>query len=543
MRYILRNVFLGVIAFYIIAGYFYPPVLVSLVLTGPLMIKGMKDYFQRRHTILRNYPLFGNIRFLFEGIRPEIQQYFVENNNEGAPFSRDLRSVVYQRAKKEVDTIPFGTQKNVNQVGYMWVSHSINPSHVEGENLRIKIGGPDCTQPYSASIFNISAMSFGSLSKNAIRALNEGAKLGKFYHNTGEGGVSPYHIENGGDLVFQFGTSYFGCRSVDGGFSPEKFTTVASHPNIKMIEVKLSQGAKPGHGGILPARKLTPEIAAIRGVPMGKDVNSPPGHSAFSTPREFVHFIAKLRKLSNGKPIGFKLCVGEKREFVALCKAMIAENIYPDFITVDGGEGGTGAAPLEFSNSVGSPLTEGLVFVQNTLVGFGIRDRAKVICAGKVITGFDLIHKMTLGADVCNSARGMMMALGCIQALRCNLNTCPVGIATQDPGFADGLDVGLKSKRVANYHSETIRVAAEMLSAMGVNSPAELKPSMILRRTGLHESKPLSDIIHFLKPGDLIAGRNLSPEWMRYLATSSIDTFREVEQSEGQAVVPFRKAS
>lgn len=528
MRKQFRSGMLFLFIFYTITSFFWPPALWSLLLVGPLALIGIRDYFQTKHSVLRNYPMIGHLRFLLEKIRPEMHQYFVESNTEGAPFSRDLRSVVYQRAKKEMDTVPFGTQKNVNQVGYMWINHSITPSYVDPQSLRVTVGGPDCQQPYSASVLNISAMSYGALSKNAILALNQGAQIGGFYHNTGEGSASPYHLENGGDLVYQIGTGYFGCRAPDGRFSVEKFKKIAATPQIKMIELKLSQGAKPGHGGILPAKKLTEEIAEIRGVPMGHDVHSPAGHTAFSTPIELVQFIKQLRTLSKGKPIGIKLCLGERREFIALCKAMLQENIFPDFITVDGGEGGTGAAPLEFSNSVGSPLTEALIFIHNSLVGFNIRNRLKLIVSGKIITSFDLIHKFALGADICNSARGMMMALGCIQALRCNSNDCPVGVATQNPELYIGLNVTNKSQRVAQFHSETLRYVSELMAAMGVQSIAEIKPSMIMRRTGLHDVKTLDQIVHFLKNGELL--KNPPAPWDYYLKTSSPETFKEITE-------------
>ena len=422
-------------------SFFWRPFLYTLVLVGPLILVGMTDILQKRQTIRRNFPLIGNGRYLMELLRPEIYQYFVESNSDGMPFDREKRSVVYQRAKGALDTLAFGTQNDVYKTDYEWINHSLAPKPILKEEPRIRIGGPDCKQPYLASLFNISAMSYGALSKNAVLALNNGARIGKFIHNTGEGGLSPYHLQPGGDITWQIGTGYFSCRNKDGTFSPSEFEKRANLPNIKMIEIKLSQGAKPGHGGILPAKKVSQEISEIRGVDMGHDVISPPAHSAFSTPMGMLDFIVQLRKLSGGKPVGFKLCLGKRREFFAIAKAMMKSGVTPDFITIDGGEGGTGAAPLEFSNSVGTPLNEGLVFIHNTLVGCNLRDRIKLNVSGKVTTGFNIASKLALGADLCNSARGMMFALGCIQALRCNSNHCPTGVATQDPNLVKGLDV------------------------------------------------------------------------------------------------------
>ncbi len=389
----------------IAATVFYPRALWAWLVLFPIVIVGCWDFFQIRHSVLRNYPVIGHFRYLLETIRPEIYQYFVESDTDGVPFDRDERSLVYQRAKDVRDTLPFGTKEDLYRVGYEWINHSMAPVHNVPEEMRVMIGGPDCLQPYSASLLNISAMSYGSLSKNAILSLSQGAKLGNFAHNTGEGGISPYHLQGGGDLIWQIGTAYFGCRTDAGDFDPELFGEKSRLPQVKMIELKLSQGAKPGHGGILPAAKLTPEIAQIRHVPLGQDVLSPPGHRVFSTPIGLLEFVAQLRKLSGGKPVGFKLCVGKRREFLAVCKAMIKTGITPDFITIDGGEGGTGAAPLEFSNHIGAPLFEGLIFVHNSLVGYGLRDRIRVIASGKVTSGFALLKRLALGADSCNSAR------------------------------------------------------------------------------------------------------------------------------------------
>ncbi len=487
-------------------GYFYTPVLWSLVGVIPLIVIGLIDMVQTKNAIIHNYPIIGHLRYMLGGIGPEIHQYFVENDEDGKPFSRLNRNVVYERAGKVDDTMPFGTQLNVYDPGYEWLSHSINPAN-PGElnhDPRIIIGGPDCKQPYTASILNVSAMSYGALSKNAILALNAGAKIGGFAHNTGEGGLSPYHLEPGGDVVWQLGTGYFGCRNQDGTFNGDLFKERATLPNVKMIEIKLSQGAKPGHGGILPAKKVSEEIAKIRLVEIGKDVISPPRHSAFSNPMEMMQFIAKLRDLSGGKPVGFKLCVGIKSQFLAICKAMIKTGIYPDFITVDGGEGGTGAAPIEFSDSVGMPLTDGLVFVTDALMGFGIKDNIKIIASGKVVTGFDIIKLLSLGADACNSARAMMLALGCIQALKCNTNRCPTGVATQDKILQGGLSVEDKKVKVANFHFQTVKSAVDMMGSAGVKSPQYMNRHHINKRESRSIVKTYADIYPYVVTGSML---------------------------------------
>lgn len=494
-----------------------------MVIFGPLILIGFMDMFQTSHTIRRNFPVIGNLRYFMEMVRPEINQYFVESNTSGTPFNRLDRSLVYQRAKGELDTLPFGTQKNVYEVGYEWVTHSLMPRHVDPLTLRVNIGASRA-KPYLASVFNIGAMSFGSLSANAVLALNQGAHMGNFAQNTGEGGLTSYHLSGGGDLIWQIGTGYFGCRTIAGKFSPENFSEKAKHKNVKMIEIKLSQGAKPGHGGILPAEKLTKEIAQIRDVPMGKSVISPPGHSAFSTPVELLQFVERLRELSGGKPVGFKLCVGKLREFVAIAKAMRKTGITPDFITVDGGEGGTGAAPLEFSNYVGFPLNEGLIFVHNTLVGFSLRDKVKLISSGKINSGFGILKHMVMGADLCYSSRGMMLALGCIQALTCNTNRCPTGITTQDPALTVGLVVSEKNRRVASFHTTTVKSFAEILGALGLESPTQLRPWHLLKRVSNDCVKDYSEIYHFLKDGDLLKDF-LPPEFERACQTSNPDSF------------------
>lgn len=473
------------------------------VVVLPLIVIGLADMLQTRRAIRRNFPLLGHGRYLMEMIRPEINQYFVESDTDGAPFNREQRSVVYQRAKGELDTLPFGTQRDVYGVGYEWINHSMAPKH-HLVPPRIRVGGPSCQKPYDASPLNVSAMSYGALSKPAVEALNLGAKMGGFAHNTGEGSISPYH-EKGGDLIWQIGTGYFGCRTEDGRFDPGLFESRAQLPAVKMIELKLSQGAKPGHGGILPAAKITPEIARLRVVPMGRDVLSPPAHTAFSTPIGLLEFIARLRELSGGKPVGFKFCVGHRKEFLAVCKAMVETDILPDYIAVDGGEGGTGAAPLEFSNRIGCPLTEGLTFVHNALVGIDVRSKVRVFASGKVITGFDMARLMALGADVCYSARGMMMALGCIQARRCNHNNCPTGIATQRPELTVGLVVGQKKNRVAQYHKATVTSLMELVGAAGLEAPADLRPWHIVRRVHSHEISHYGELFDWLEPGALLA--------------------------------------
>ena len=489
--------------------YFYIPTLLwSLIIITPILLLGYYDIIQKKHAITRNFPVLGWGRYLMEILRPKIYQYFVESDIDGRPIGRIFRSLVYQRAKGDVDTTPFGTQLDVNANGYEWINHSINAKDVSelDNDLRVLVGGPDCSQKYDSSIFNISATSFGSLSKNAILALNKGAKIDNFYHNTGEGGISPYHLEPGGDLTWQIGTGYFGCRDNNGKFCKEQFKDNALIENVKMIEIKLSQGAKPGHGGILPAKKNTPEIAKIRGVKPYTDIISPPFHTTFHSPIQFMEFIEQLRMLSNGKPIGFKLCVGKKVEFLAICKAMISTKIYPDFIVVDGGEGGTGAAPLEYSNSVGMPSSDGLSFVADCLNGFDLKQYIKIINSGKILTGFHILRNIALGADITNSARAMMLALGCIQALECNKNICPTGITTQNPELMRGLDVNNKSIRVAKYHKETVHAVIDLLSATGHTSMNQISRYDINRRINQIDVKRFDEIYPIIHPGSFVKG-------------------------------------
>ena len=494
----------------------------------PFVLAIFYDAFQKEHSLMRNFPLIARSRWIAEWMRPKIHQYFVETDTEGTPISRIFRSIVYQRSKNELDTSPFGTLLNVYEEGHEWMNHSIAAidHHHQDSDPRVVIGGPDCKQPYSCSVFNISAMSFGSLSKNAIMALNGGAKLGGFAHNTGEGGISPYHLEYGGDLIFQMGTGYFGARAKDGNFSSENFKKTISSPSVKMIELKLSQGAKPGHGGILPAKKVTPEIAQIRNIDMGKDVVSPPYHKAFSTPIGLLEFIKKIRDLSEGKPVGFKFCLGVKSEFLAICKAMVKTGIKPDFIAVDGAEGGTGAAPLEFSNSVGTPYKESLAYVFNALIGFDLQKDIKIIAAGKILTGFHMFRAMALGADICYSARGMMLALGCIQALECNKNTCPVGVATQNPKYSKGLVVSDKKQRVANYHKETVTSFVELISAAGISDLKEIDRSKVYRRIEMNMTQRYDEIYPYITKGCLLEDHTIPDDWQADMTKASPESFK-----------------
>ncbi|MCO5132348.1 MAG: FMN-binding glutamate synthase family protein [Xanthobacteraceae bacterium] len=499
-------------------------VILPFLIFGALALLGFHDLAQKDHAILRNYPIVAHLRFLFEEIRPEMRQYFFESEKDGTPFSRDIRAVVYQRAKMVLDKRPFGTQRDVYADGYEWMLHSIAPKPRASEKFRISIGGADCAKPYSASIFNISAMSFGALSPNAIRALNAGAKKGGFAHDTGEGGVSPYHRENGGDLIWEIGSGYFGCRTRDGQFDPEAFARTATLDQIKMVELKISQGAKPGHGGVLPAAKVSEEISRIRGVAMGEDCISPAAHSAFSTPLDMMAFIAEMRRLSGGKPAGFKLCVGHRWEFLAICKAMLESGIYPDFIVVDGKEGGTGAAPLEFMDHLGMPMREGVNFVHNTLVGFNIRDRIKIGASGKIVTAFDIARAMALGADWCNSARGFMFALGCIQSLSCHTDRCPTGVATQDPSRNRALVVPLKLERVCNYHAATLHALSELVAAAGLAHPSEIRPVHLAHRLTGTGVTSFARLYPHLRPGELLEGTD-NPRFAEAWAMARADSF------------------
>jgi glutamate synthase domain-containing protein 2 len=482
---------------------------------GVLALLGWHDVTQTRHAVLRNYPVIGHLRFLLEFIRPEMRQYFIESDNEAAPFSRQQRSLVYQRAKGQADKRPFGTQLDVQAVGYEWINHSMAPTDVPTHDFRVTIGagGTSCTRPYEASVFNISGMSFGALSAHAIMALNAGAQRGGFAHDTGEGSISVHHRRHGGDLIWQVASGYFGCRDEQGRFSAERFAENARDPQVRMIELKLSQGAKPGHGGVLPGPKVTAEIALARGVPQGEDCISPACHSAFSTPVEMMQFIEHLRQLSGGKPVGFKLCIGHPWEWFALCKAMLQTGLLPDFIVVDGAEGGTGAAPLEFTDHVGAPLQEGLLLVHNTLVGLNLRDRIRIGCAGKVIGAFDVARAMALGADWCNSARGFMFALGCIQAQTCHTGQCPTGVTTQDPQRQQALVVPDKAERVYRFHQNTLHALKDLVQAAGLQHPRDIGPEHIVRRTSEHQVRLLANELSFVAPGALLEAMEGRVAW------------------------------
>lgn len=483
------------------------------LISGLLSFLGLYDVLQNKHSILKNYPIMGHFRFMFEDFRPEIRQYFIESDQDALPFSRMQRSLVYQRAKNENSDKPFGSIIDVYQQDYRFITHSIVPCKpANPETFRIQIGNHQCKQPYSASIMNISAMSFGSLSANAIRALNLGARMGNFFHDTGEGSISPYHLENGGDIVWELGSGYFGCRTLKGDFDAEKFTQQANLPQIKMIEIKLSQGAKPGHGGILPKDKISEEIAQIRGVSREQDCVSPSQHSAFSTPIEMMHFIQQLRDLSGGKPVGFKLCIGQPWQFMAIVKAMLETQIVPDFIVVDGSEGGTGAAPIELIDHMGTPLREGLLFVHNTLVGAGLRTQIKIGASGKIISAFDIASMMAIGADWVNSARGFMFAVGCIQAQSCHTNQCPVGVATQDIDRQKALHIPTKSVRVLNFHKNTLHALSEMIAAAGLKHPADIKAHHLAQRINDREIKNYAQLHFWLKEGELLNCENKDEE-------------------------------
>ncbi|MGI4777960.1 MAG: FMN-binding glutamate synthase family protein [Janthinobacterium lividum] len=504
------------------------PAWVALAAFALLAGLGLHDRRQTPHAILRNYPVIGHLRFLLEYIRPELRQYFIESDREAVPFSRAQRSLVYQRAKGEPDNRPFGTQLDVTLAGYEWINHSMRPTTLADHDFRVVIGA-SCAQPYVASVFNISAMSFGALSANAILALNKGAKLGGFAHDTGEGSISAHHRVHGGDLIWEIGSGYFGCRNDDGSFSEERFVANARDPQVKMIELKMSQGAKPGHGGVLPAPKVTAEIAQARGVPMGVDCISPSGHGAFSTPVGMMHFIARLRELSGGKPTGFKFCLGHPWEWFAIVKAMQETGITPDFIVVDGAEGGTGAAPVEFSDHVGAPLQEGLLLVHNTLVGVGLRDRISIGCAGKVITAFDLARMMALGADWCNAGRGFMLALGCIQAQTCHTGNCPTGVTTQDPVRQQALVVTDKAERVRNFHRSTLHALQELVQAAGLDHPRQITARHIVRRISDTEVRLLSNLMLQVAPGALLGSLDAQASVFRlYWPLASAKSFQSL---------------
>jgi glutamate synthase domain-containing protein 2 len=505
----------------------HPLVAIAFWIFAGLTAIGIHNIIQTKHSILRNYPIIGLVRFFLESTRKEMRQYFLESDTDGTPFSRNKRSIVYQRAKVQLDKRPFGTTLDVYQPGFEWLAHSLSPKDPDAQTFRVKIGGPECKQPYDASVFNISAMSFGSLSANAIKALNKGAKLGGFAHDTGEGSVSIHHRAFGGDLIWELGSGYFGCRNPDGSFSAEKFAAQAQDPQIKMIEIKLSQGAKPGHGGVLPGAKVTAEIAEARGVQIGEDCVSPASHPAFSNPIGLMNFITQLRELSQGKPIGFKLCIGDKSEFLAITKAMLETGVTPDFIVVDGAEGGTGAAPLEFTDHIGMPLRDGLSFVHSTLIGSGLRERIKIGAAGKITSAFDMVRVMALGADWCNAARGFMFAIGCIQSQSCHTDQCPVGVATQDKLRQRALIVPDKAERVANFHKNTVQALAEVIGAAGLMHPSQIRASQLHRRISPTQTMNFADLYPILKRGELLSGGG-DPDTQKQWKLVSAERFASV---------------
>ena len=519
--------------------------IIALFACLALVVLGIYDLVQGHHSILRNYPILGHMRFLFEGIRPEIRQYLIESDQDEEPFSREQRSLVYQRAKGVEDKRPFGTQERIYDAGYAWLTHSIQPRHLENSDFRTTIGNESCAKPYEASLYNISAMSFGALSANAILALNTGARMGGFAQDTGEGGISRYHRAGGGDLIYEIGSGYFGCRTPEGKFCPDRFAEQAVDDQVKMIEVKLSQGAKPGHGGMLPAAKISPEIAEARGVPMGRDCISPAAHSAFSTPVEFMEYLATLRQLSGGKPVGFKLCIGHRREFMCIVKAMLETGVTPDFIIVDGKEGGTGSAPLEFANRVGMPMLEGLHFVHNTLRGAGLRDKIKICAAGKITSAYHMARALALGADWCNSARGFMFAVGCIQAQACHTNKCPVGITTQDKQRQRALDVPDKSERVYRFHKNTLHALGEIAGAAGLKHPIDFMPYHFMFRNKGAEFLDGNEAYPYLPVGFLIADQEIEElrEWHRRWDRASAASFSPSEIPHGPFLTPVARHS
>lgn len=510
--------------------------LIVFCLLFPLVLVGLFDVTQSEHSLLRNYPVIGSVRWIFEALRPYLRQYLMEDDQSERPYNREDRSIIYARAKNEEDRQPFGTELDTYAAEYEWMTHSLAPAPVAHEPFRVTVGGSACAQPYSASVLNVSAMSFGSLGRNAVEALNLGAHTAGCYHDTGEGGLSPYHRMHGGDIVWELGSGYFGCRNRDGTFSPERFAERATDPQVKMVEIKLSQGAKPGHGGVLPAAKVTPEIAEIRGIPLGEDCISPARHSAFSTPAEMMEFVARLRDLSGGKPVGIKLCVGHPSEVFALAKAMVKTGIQPDFVVVDGAEGGTGAAPHELADHLGMPLREGLILMRNALVGTGLRQEVRLAASGKVTSGFSMAANMAIGADWCNAARAFMFSLGCVMSMRCHTGTCPTGVTTNDPHLQRGLVVSEKAERVASFHRHTIHALAELVAAAGLEHPRELLPHHVWHRVSPIEVKALDRIYTFLEVGALLDAPDETPYAAEWQAADA-DSF-----APRQAVGPRRAA-
>ncbi|MFV9454366.1 FMN-binding glutamate synthase family protein [Rhodococcus sp. NM-2] len=496
---------------------------VVAALLAVLLIVGLYDLLQRKHSVLRNYPILGHLRYLLESLRPELQQYFIERNFDGRPFDRDVRTVIYERAKGIHGELSFGTERDIEEVGYEYLVHSVMPAAEPERAPRVLVGGPDCPRPYSMSLLNISSMSFGALSANALRALNSAAARGGFAHDTGEGGLTPYHLSGGGDIIWEIGSGYFGTRTTGGHFDPHRFADKAAHEQVKAISLKLSQGAKPGVGGVLPAAKVSAEIAEYRGVPVGEKCVSPAAHSAFHTPREMIEFVARMRDLADGKPVGLKLCVGSRVEILAICKAILEVGTGPDFIVVDGAEGGTAAAPLEYEDHVGLPLTDGLMTVHNALVGTGLREQIRLGASGKVAVGNDIVKRLIQGADYTNAARAMMMAIGCIQAQRCHTNTCPVGVATQDPKRTRALDVADKSLRAYRYHEATVRQAVQIMASMGVTDPSGLGPHLLRKKITPTRVSSYAEIYEWLTPGELL--HHTPRAWAADWAEASADTF------------------
>jgi len=497
----------------------------ALIMLLPLLAVAVYDFFQTSHTLWRNYPLLARFRWLMEDIRPFAQAYVVEGDLEGRPFSHQERALVYARAKGDLDSHPMGTELNVYSDEYEWLGHSVVPNDKAPEYWRLNIGGPDCTQPYSSALLNISAMSFGSLSAKAVEALNLGAKMGDFAHDTGEGSISKYHRAHGGDLIWEIGSGYFGCRADDGAFDTGLFAENAATSQVKMIEIKLSQGAKPGHGGVLPGKKVTQEIAEARGIAVGEDCLSPASHSTFSTPIEMLHWIAQLRDLCGGKPVGIKLCVGQPHEVFAIAKAMLETGITPDFVTVDGAEGGTGAAPLELSNSIGMPLREGLIMVRNALVGTGLKNRVKIGASGKIHSGAQMAKAFAMGADWCNAARPFMFSLGCVQSMNCHRGNCPTGIATQETWRQRGLVVEDKAPRVARYQRQTVHSLREIVVAMGLDSPWDIQPHDMRERLNGAKSDAIDNIYDFVPEGALVNDPDAT-DLAKYWHSARADSFK-----------------
>ncbi|GBH32403.1 FMN-binding glutamate synthase family protein [Sphingobium xenophagum] len=487
-------------------GLRHPRAFWLLLLFVPLLVVALIDLLQTHHSLRRNYPVSARFRWFFEWLRPFLRSYIVESDLDGRPFSHDERALVYARAKGDVSTHPFGTELDVYSEEYEWLAHSIAPSRHAEKYTRVSVGTDQCSRPYSAARLNISAMSFGALGSNAIEALNLGARIGGFYHDTGEGGLSPYHLKHGGDVVWELGSGYFGCRDASGNFDPAHFRDKATNDAVVMTEIKLSQGAKPGHGGLLPGPKVTAEIARIRDIPEGEDCLSPPFHTAFSTPRELLAFAAQMRDLSGGKPVGIKLCVGYPHELFAVVKAMIETEILVDFIVIDGAEGGTGAAPTELSDRVGMPLREGLILARNALVGTNLKNKVRLAASGKVNSGAAIAMNAALGADWCNAARSFMFSLGCVQSMRCHTDTCPTGVATQSPARQRALVVPEKAERVARFQRATLDALHDIVVAAGLNSPDEFTPDGLRQRINAAEMRSIDEIYPFVQPGELLDG-------------------------------------